>query len=74
MRNGNRLQVEYYTNWPTNHELQFKTSPGSDHAMIDYDSLDKPARDALDNHNWGRANCPFNKENFWRNLELARVA
>lgn len=73
MRDGNRLQVEYMTNFPKNHELQFKTSPGRDFWMIDWNELGKPATDALNEHKWGSANCPFNNGNFANNLNKAWV-
>ena len=73
MRDGNRLQVEYFTNFPTNHELQFKTSPGGDHAMIDYDTVNADVRRALDGYEWGKANCPFKNGNFENNLAQAWV-
>ncbi|KAL1642075.1 hypothetical protein SLS58_005663 [Diplodia intermedia] len=73
MRNGNRLQVEYMTNFPSNHELQFKTSPGREQWMIDWQELPKASRDALNEHKWGAANCPFNDGNFIKNLNNAWV-
>ena len=73
MRDGNRLQVEYFTSFPTNHELQFKTSGGGDHAMIDYDTVDPAVRKAFDGYNWGNANCPFNAGNFVNNLNKAWI-
>lgn len=75
MRNGNHLQVEYMTNFPTNHELQFKTSPGRDLSMVDWDTLPGPARTALNTHNFGKATVPFkdDKDTFTANLDKAWI-
>lgn len=73
MRDGNRLQVEYFTNFPTNHELQFKTSPGGDMAMIDYDTVNAAVKKAFNGYNWDKANCPFNAGNFQNNLQKAWI-
>lgn len=73
MRNGNRLQVEYFTNFPTNHELQFKTSPGWDHDMIDYDTVSPAIRKAFDEYDWDKANCPFRQSSFDDNLAKAWI-
>lgn len=73
MRNGERLQVEYFTNFPTNHELQFKTSPGGDMAMIDYATVNAAVKKALDGYDWGKAACPLNAGNFEANLKKAWV-
>ena len=73
MRDGNHLQVEYFTNFPTNHELQFKTSPGGQHDMIDYDTVSPAVRRAFDGYDWGKANCPFKSGSFESNLAKAWV-
>ena len=73
MRDGNRLQVEYFTSFPTNHELQFKVSPGVDHAMIDYNTVNAAVRRVFDGYDWGMANCPFSSVNFEENLGNAWV-
>ena len=64
MHDGNRLQIEYFTSFPTNHELQFKTSPGWDLDMIDYDVVSLAIRKAFDEYDWGAANCPFRQSSF----------
>ncbi|KAH7051028.1 putative necrosis and ethylene inducing peptide 1 precursor [Macrophomina phaseolina] len=63
MRDGNRLQVEYFTNFPQSHQVQFKTSPGRDIWMADWADLPAPARDALQSANFGKANVPFKNGN-----------
>ncbi|KAF2221786.1 necrosis inducing protein [Elsinoe ampelina] len=73
MRDGGNLQVEYYTSTFKNHELQFKTSPGWNHDMVDYDAIKQQIRTIFDSYNWGKANCPFNKWNFIKNLDLAWI-
>jgi hypothetical protein len=75
MRDGNHLQVEYYATFPTNHELQFKTSPGRDLQMIDWNSLPQAAKDALNTHDFGAATVPFKdaKNTFTSNLDKAWI-
>lgn len=70
---SSRLQVEYYTTFPTNHELQFTATSGNDLAMIDYDTVSDAVRAAFDGYDWGNANCPFNQGNFVNNLNKAAV-
>lgn len=72
-REGDRPTVEYFTNFPTNHELQFKTSPGKDYPMIDWDVLSEPARSALQNADFGSASVPFKDGSFESNLEKAWI-
>jgi len=73
MRDGNRLQVEYYTTFPTNHELQFTASSGGDFDMIDYGTVNSAIKKAFDEYDWGNANCPFNRANFEGNLAKAWI-
>jgi hypothetical protein len=73
-RDGNRLQVEYFTQDLHNHAVQFKTSAGGDMAMIDYEVLGPAAKNALDNFDFGSANVPFNQKNFINNLAEAWIA
>ncbi|KAF7188964.1 NLP effector protein 10 [Pseudocercospora fuligena] len=73
-RDGTHPQVEYYTNLPTNHELQFKSGPGRNVAMIDWEKLSPQAQCALNKHSFGKANCPFNDGNFDSNLRKAWIA
>ncbi|EOD52252.1 putative necrosis- and ethylene-inducing protein 1 precursor protein [Neofusicoccum parvum] len=72
-RNGDRVMVEYFTNFPTNHELQFKTSEGADYALLDWDVMTDAAKQALQNADFGSANVPFKDGNFETKIEEAWV-
>jgi hypothetical protein len=76
MRDGNHLQVEYFAIFPKNHELQFKTSPGRDLAMVDWNTLPAAAKSALNTHDFGKATVPFRDldDTFMKNLEKAWIA
>lgn len=66
-------QVEYFTSFPTNHELQFTSTVGAVLAVSDWDAMPQAARDALQNTDFGSANVPFKDGNFESNLEKARL-
>lgn len=70
---GNRLQVEYFTTFPTNHELQFTNTLGGDFDMIDYDTVNPAIKKAFDEYDWGSTNCPFNQAHFAGNLAEAWI-
>lgn len=72
---GDRVQVEYFTNFPYNHELQFKSSPGRDLALVAWDSLPEAARRGLDSANFGAAIVPFKNAygTFQNNLAKAAL-
>jgi hypothetical protein len=70
---GNRLQVEYFTTFPTNHELQFTNTLGGDFDMIDYDTVSPAIKKAFNEYDWGSANCPFNQAHFLGNLAEAWI-
>ncbi|OJD29426.1 necrosis and ethylene inducing peptide 1 [Diplodia corticola] len=72
-RNGDSLMVEYFTNFPTNHELQFKTSEGVTYALVDWDAMTEPAREALQVTDFGKAITPFKDGSFVSNLDKAWV-
>ncbi|KAG4435599.1 hypothetical protein IFR05_008908 [Cadophora sp. M221] len=72
-RNGDRVKVEYFTSFPTNHELQFSSTEGWGFAKVEWDSLPAPARDALGSTDFGSANVPFKDGNFASNLDKAWV-
>ncbi|PNH48330.1 hypothetical protein VD0004_g235 [Verticillium dahliae] len=70
-RNNNNLHVEYFTSLGKNHELQFKTSPGRTYWIWDWDRMDTTVQGALNRADFGSANCPFNNNNFERNMRAA---
>lgn len=72
-RDGTHPQVEYFTNFPTNHELQFKTSPGKEYAMWDWEVMKDVVKNALNAAKFGDANCPFIDANWEPKLEKAWV-
>ncbi|KAL1638686.1 hypothetical protein SLS58_008718 [Diplodia intermedia] len=72
-RNGDAVMVEYFTNFPTNHELQFKTSEGVMYALLDWDVMTEAARTALQDTDFGDANVPFKDGDFEGNLDKAWV-
>ncbi|KAF1967178.1 NPP1-domain-containing protein [Bimuria novae-zelandiae CBS 107.79] len=70
--NGSRLKVEYFTSFPTNHELQFTETEGKgDLPLIFWDALDEPIRTGLSQAKFGKANVPFKDDNFVSNLDKA---
>lgn len=70
---GTRPKVEYFTSFPTNHELQFTATLGWEFNMITWETLPAAARTALQNTDFGDANVPFKDGNFVSNLEKAWV-
>ncbi|KAL3425190.1 hypothetical protein PVAG01_04471 [Phlyctema vagabunda] len=70
---GTRPKVEYFTTFPTNHELQFTDTLGNDLPMILFESLPQVSQDALQNTDFGSANVPFKDANFDGNLEKAFI-
>lgn len=72
-RNGDRVKVEYYTEFPRNHELQFSSTEGWGFWKIHWDNLPGPARQALQDTDFGSANVPFKDGNFESNLDKAWV-
>lgn len=70
-RDGDRLLVEYFTNFPTNHELQFKSTKGRDLALVDWDAIPQAARDGLSSADFGKATVPFKDDTFDGNLDKA---
>ncbi|APA09172.1 hypothetical protein SS1G_03080 [Sclerotinia sclerotiorum 1980 UF-70] len=70
---GTRPKVEYFVEFPTNHELQFTNTLGRDLPMMWYDFLPAVSKTALDNTKFGDANCPFNNANFARKLAEAQI-
>lgn len=70
---GTHPQVEYFTNFPTDHELQFKTSPGKEYPMWDWATMPDVTKNALATTNWGKANVPFIDANWEPKLDKAWV-
>ncbi|KAK7753100.1 hypothetical protein SLS62_005050 [Diatrype stigma] len=70
-REGDRPKVEYFTNFPTNHELQFTDTLGNDLALVDWDAIPQPARDGLTAADFGSATVPFKDDTFDGNLDKA---
>lgn len=71
---GNNVLVEYFTSFPTNHELQFTSTVGKSYPISDWDSMPAAAQSALsDTTAFGDANIPFRPDNFEGNLEKAFV-
>lgn len=61
---GNSPKVEYFTSFPTNHELQFTDTVGKSYAISDWDAMPAAAQTALENTDFGSANVPFKNANF----------
>ncbi|KAF7895743.1 uncharacterized protein EAF01_009705 [Botrytis porri] len=72
-RQGDRVKVEYFTTFPTNHELQFTDTLGRDLPMMWYDFLPAASKTALQNTDFGKAVCPLNDANFANNLVKAAI-
>lgn len=70
---GNTAQVEYFSSFPTNHELQFTNTGGNTLAISDWDAMPQVARDALQTTDFGSANVPFKDGNFEDNLAKAAL-
>lgn len=72
-KDGDRVKVEYYTTFPTNHELQFTDTLGKSFNKVEWDTLPVAARDALQAADFGSANVPMKDGNFLPNLDKAVV-
>ncbi|KAF4120921.1 necrosis and ethylene inducing peptide [Geosmithia morbida] len=70
-REGDRLKVEYFTNFPTNHELQFTDTLGNDIPLVDWDAIPQASRDGLSAADFGSATVPFKDDTFDGNLDKA---
>ncbi|EOD48844.1 putative necrosis and ethylene inducing peptide 1 precursor protein [Neofusicoccum parvum UCRNP2] len=70
---GTRPKVEYFTSFPTNHELQFTDTLGRDLPMMWYDFFPQVSKDALETTDFGSAIVPFKNSNFLGNLAKAEV-
>ena len=72
-RVGDRPKVEYFTNFPTNHELQFTDTLGRDLPLIAWESLPEAARQGLESAEFGKATVPFKDSTFEGNLAKAAL-
>ncbi|KAF3004404.1 hypothetical protein E8E13_010211 [Curvularia kusanoi] len=72
-RQGNNVKVEYFTRFPTNHELQFTDTTGRSYWISDWDAMPAAEKNALATANFGNANVPFKPDNFMSNLDKAFV-
>ncbi|KAE8159773.1 necrosis inducing protein [Aspergillus tamarii] len=72
-REGDRPKVEYFTNFPTNHELQFTNTLGRDLPLIAWESLPEAARQGLESAEFGKATVPFKDSTFEGNLAKAAL-
>ncbi|GKT40631.1 uncharacterized protein ColSpa_00812 [Colletotrichum spaethianum] len=61
---GNSPKVEYFTTFPTNHELQFTQTTGKTYPVSDWDALPAAAKTALQDADFGKANVPFKDGSF----------
>lgn len=68
---GDRVKVEYFTNFPTNHELQFTDTLGNDLPLVDWDAIPQAARDGLAAADFGKATVPFKDDTIDGNLDKA---
>ncbi|KAE8377999.1 necrosis inducing protein [Aspergillus bertholletiae] len=72
-RQDTRAKVEYFTNFPTNHELQFTNTLGRDLPLIAWESLPEAARRGLEDANFKDATVPFKDSTFAGNLAKAAL-
>lgn len=63
--------IEYFSKFPTNHELGFTDTVGRDLDLVDWDSMPQASRDALENTDFGDATVPFKEDQFMSKLEAA---
>ncbi|KAI8818801.1 necrosis and ethylene-inducing protein and ethylene inducing peptide [Fimicolochytrium jonesii] len=68
---GSNVKVEYYTNLGLDHELQFTDTTGRSYWLYDWDAMPEIVKSALNQANFGKANCPFNDNNFRNTLAKA---
>lgn len=73
MPGGDHPQVEYFSDFPTNHELQFTETVGSQLWLSDWDAMPDAERQALETTDFGSAIVPFKDSTFQGNLEKAAI-
>ncbi|KAH8841743.1 hypothetical protein MCOR27_006813 [Pyricularia oryzae] len=70
---GTNVLCEYFTNFPTNHELQFTgDTRGYTKPIMDWDAMPAAMRSALQNADFGAATVPFKDGTFMDNLNNAQ--
>lgn len=70
---GESPQIEYFAQFPTNHELQFTDTGGVTYQISDWDAMPDAARQALQDTDFGSANVPFKDGDFVSNLAKAAI-
>ncbi|KAJ5043143.1 uncharacterized protein L3040_004526 [Drepanopeziza brunnea f. sp. 'multigermtubi'] len=68
---GDSVEIEYFTNFPMNHELRFTTTAGWYFNLLEWHTMPAVTREALQNADFGAANVPFKDGNFESNLDKA---
>jgi hypothetical protein len=68
---GYRSKIEYFSNWPVNHQLGLTSTQGGEQPLIAWESMTEAARAALSTTDFGSANVPFKDDNFVNNLDKA---
>ncbi|XEC95934.1 NPP1 family protein [Paenibacillus tarimensis] len=68
---GSHPLVAYRSVWPLNHSLHLTNEAGGTQPLINWEQLTPAAREALNTTDFGKANVPFNDNNFWNNLGKA---
>jgi hypothetical protein len=68
---GFRPKIEYFSNWPINHQLGVSATKGGEQPLIAWESMTEAARTALSNTDFGSATVPFKDSTFVGNLAKA---
>jgi len=63
--------IAYFSIWPVNHQLGISVTKGGQQPLIAWESLPGPARDALQNTDFGSATAPFKDSMFANNIAEA---
>ncbi|KAI1850609.1 hypothetical protein JX265_004319 [Neoarthrinium moseri] len=71
---GSRPKIQYFSNWPVNHQLGTTSTKGGEQPLIAWESLTDAARTALSNTDFGDATVPFKDSTFNSNLAKAAIA
>ena len=68
---GESPKIKYDSDWPQNHFLEISNRLGAQQPVIDWPSMPRAARRALEDANFGKANVPFINKNFKSNIREA---